>query len=160
MKFTYMGCLLVGILLMLCSASIVFARPSILRVIEEEAIPFTGFLLKEVFDQDYPGKIVKSNLQLDRGWYVIYQHESLNYYFGPILLRSTGEDYLEQLRGIVEEAVARRPDIRNYRLELSYEPSVSNTPVEADPESSSPSGLPQSSQSWGIFDFLRRLLGS
>ena len=118
------GCcrsLLVAALLL--SLTSVGAQPLALRVIDEEAIPFAGFLSKVEFDQRYPGKIVAEPAELDGGWYVIYEHETLNYYFGPILLRSTGEDYFAQLEEIVEAAVAQRPGINGYRLELSYEPS-------------------------------------
>ena len=137
-----------------------------LRVIEEEAIPFAAFLSKADFDQRYPGRMVTDPSQLSAGWYVIYEHEALNYYFGPILLQSTGKDYLEQLKGIVGEAVAQRPAIENYRLELSYEPSVPASGATGSGSATSPnssgnagSGTPQPSQSWSFFDFFRRLFG-
>jgi len=79
------------------------------RVIEAGAIPFTAFLSKADFDQRYPGQELTDLSQLDPGWYVIYQHESLSYYFGPVLLESTGQDYLTQLTQTVENAVAQRP---------------------------------------------------
>ena len=97
-----------------------------IRVIDEVAIPFTGFLDKADFDRRYPGELFDDLNGLDTGWYVIYEHESLNYYFGPILLESIGKDYFEQLFNIVQVAVKQRPSIQDYRLELSYEPSPSN----------------------------------
>ncbi len=156
----------VAALLCLLSARVLGAQTTALRVIEEEAIPFAAFLSKADFDQRYPGKMVADHSQLTAGWYVLYQHESLNYYFGPILLQSTGEDYLAQLQGIVGQAVAQRPTIEGYRLELRYEPSVpaaapSGATGSGSPSSSNSSGggTPQPSQSWGLFDFFRRLFG-
>ena len=151
---------------LLLSLTSVGAQPLALRVIDEEAIPFAGFLSKVEFDQRYPGKIVAEPAELDGGWYVIYEHETLNYYFGPILLRSTGEDYFAQLGEIVEAAVAQRPGINGYRLELSYEPSRTwsspATEGAASSESSTSAPIPQvqpPSQNWGVLDFFRRLLG-
>ena len=103
-----------------------------LRVIDETAIPFMSFLAKADFDQRYPGELIEVPAKLDSGWYVIYEHESLNYYFGPILLESIGQDYLDQLTETVEAAVAERPSIKDYRLELSYEPREPQTAEPAD----------------------------
>ena len=113
-------------------ALLFFVLPALLkatpiRVIDEAAMPFAGFLSKVDFDQRYPGDLLDDSAKLDTGWYVIYEHESLNYYFGPILLESIGKDYLDQLSEIVEVAVIQRPSIQDYRLELSYEPNASNS---------------------------------
>lgn len=136
-----------------------------LRVIEEEAIPFTRFLSKADFDQRYPGTILDDASKLDTGWYVIYEHESLSYYFGPILLESTGQDYYEQLKATLGEAVDQRPTIEGYRLELSFEPKASssssaattNPPAEESPESgySTPQPAPKPS----IFEVIKRWFG-
>ncbi|MEO0510362.1 MAG: hypothetical protein AAF065_10940 [Verrucomicrobiota bacterium] len=138
---------------------------SAVRVIEEEAIPFTSFLSKADFDLRYPGKEVSDLSTIDPGWYVIYEHESISYYFGPILLQSTGEDYLSQLEGTVEAAVAQRPSIQDYRLELSYEPNQVNSQPPASSggssssNSSGGSGSPQPAPQSGIWGFFRRLFG-
>ena len=113
-------------------ALLFFVLPALLkatpiRVIDEAAMPFAGFLSKVDFDQRYPGDLLDDSAKLDTGWYVIYEHESLNYYFGPILLESIGKDYLDQLSEIVEVAVIQRPSIQDYHLELSYEPNASNS---------------------------------
>jgi len=101
-----------------------------IRVIEESAIPYAGFLSKANFDQRFPGQMKSNPADLDSGWYVIYEHAQLNYYFGPILLESTGQDYLEQLTETVEAAVQQRPTITDYRLELSFEPSTAPSASE------------------------------
>lgn len=135
---------------------------SAVRVVEAGAIPFTDFLSKADFDQRYPGKEVADLATLEPGWYVIYEHESLSYYFGPLLLESTGQDYLEQLTETVEAAVAQRPSIQDYRLELSYEPSQSSASSANDPNSgnsTSGSGSPQPAPKPSIWDFFRRLFG-
>ena len=120
------------------AASSLFAQnTSGIRVIEESAISYAGFLSKANFDQRFPGQIKASPAELDSGWYVIYEHESLSYYFGPILLESTGQDYLAQLTQTVEDAVQQRPTITDYRLELSFEPSETSTAESAESSESS-----------------------
>ena len=58
-----------------------------------------------------------SNSQsIDSGWYVLYSQASLQYLFGPISLQSTGQDYLDQLKGIVKEAVDSACGISDYSL--------------------------------------------
>jgi len=141
-----------------------------LRVIEETAIPFTGFLSKAEFDKRYPGERVADRSKLDPGWYVVYQHNALNYFFGPILLESTGKDYLAELTEIVEAAASQRECIRDYTLELSYEPSTpaggsgggGSTGAAGGSSGSAGSGGgggAGSSGSPSIWDFFRRLFG-
>lgn len=130
-----------------------------IRVINEAAIPFTGFLSKVEFDQRYPGDLFDDSAKLDKGWYVIYKHESLNYYFGPILLESIGKDYLDQLSGIVEVAVMQRPTIQDYRLELSYEPNASSfesKSVEPSTQDPLPAQAPPKPSFWS---FVKKLFG-
>ncbi|MFW2478872.1 MAG: hypothetical protein ACN4GF_01900, partial [Lentimonas sp.] len=153
------------ILLLLACPFIAHAQAATgIRVIEEGAIPFARFLSKADFDQRYPSEIISAPSALDTGWYVIYEHESLSYYFGPILLESTGQDYFEQLKATVGDAVSQRPTIEGYRLELSYEPqtsaadSPSTTPPEAG-ESSTEYGDPPPPEKTSIFSFFKRLFG-
>jgi len=135
-----------------------------IRVIEESAIPYAGFLSKASFDQRFPGTSKSGPAELDSGWYVIYEHESLSYYFGPILLESTGQDYLAQLTETVEAAVQQRPTITDYRLELSFEPttsgserSESESAENTDPESGY--GSPPPPQSFDFWSLVRRFFG-
>lgn len=151
---------LLGLLALVCAGSL-SAVP--LRVIDETAIPFMSFLSKADFDQRYPGVMVSSSQDLDSGWYVIYQHESLNYYFGPILLESIGQDYLEKLTETVEAAVAARPSIQSYRLELSYEPSDASAsdPDAGAPESTQPANTPPPppAPKTGFWGLVKRIFG-
>ncbi|CAA6676802.1 MULTISPECIES: hypothetical protein [unclassified Lentimonas] len=154
------------LLVVLVSPVAVHAQSSSgIRVIEESAIPYAGFLSRANFDQRFPGQMKSGPADLDSGWYVIYEHESLSYYFGPILLESTGQDYLEQLRKTVDAAVQQRPTITDYRLELSFEPSASasqgseNDSDSEDPDSDygSPPPPEPSTDIWtlirGVFGF-------
>lgn len=135
------------------------------RVIEAGAIPFAAFLSKADFDQRYPGEEVTDLSTLEPGWYVIYEHEALSYYFGPVLLESTGKDYLNQLTETVNAAVDQRPSIQDYRLELSYEPSQSSAPSGASgkpPNSGNPnagSGSPQPAPQPSMWDLFKRIFG-
>ena len=131
------------------------------RVIEKTAIPYTKFLSKADFDKRFTGEIVTDLSKLNTGWYVIYEHESLSYYFGPILLESIGEDYLAQLEETVGEAVALRPTIEGYRLELSYEPSASSSSFDSsssEPPSgpSTPNPIPPQPSFWS---FVKKIFG-
>ncbi|WPJ96032.1 hypothetical protein SH580_21695 [Coraliomargarita algicola] len=141
--------------------SVTAVRAEPLRVLEETAIPYMSFLSKADFDQRYPGELVEDPAKLDAGWYVIYQHESLNYYYGPILLQSIGEDYLSQLRETVEAAVAQRPSIQDYRLELSYEPSLApaDRPSDETPAEASIPNVPQTQPDSGFWGFVKRIFG-
>ena len=141
-----------------------------LRVIDESAIPYMEFLSKAEFDQRFPGEIKSDSADLDSGWYVIYTHENLNYHFGPILLESTGRDYLLQLNKIVEAAVEQRPEIEGFQLVLSYEPStvssgntVSGNGSGGDREGSVGSGNEdqpsEKPPSTGFWAFVRRIFG-
>lgn len=131
-----------------------------IRVMEESAISYAGFLSKASFDQRFPGQIKSGAADLDSGWYVIYEHESLSYYFGPILLESTGQDYLAQLTQTVEKAVQQRPTITDYRLELSFEPSeASSTESPKESEVNYGSASPPPPQSFDIWSLVRSVFG-
>ena len=54
-----------------------------IRVMDEAAIAYTEFLSRAAFDQRFPGEIKSDLADLESGWYVIYEHKNLNYYFGP-----------------------------------------------------------------------------
>lgn len=105
------------LLLVLCSTAV-----AQVRVIDEVAIPYAGFLSKVDFDARFPGELLEEATLLKAGWYVVYQHEALNYHFGPITLESVGQDYERQLRGIVSDAVAQRPDLEGYSIDLKQAP--------------------------------------
>lgn len=128
-----------GLILVLLIGSVECVAQSVseIRVIEESAISYTGFLSKARFDQRFPGQIKSGPAELDSGWYVIYEHERLSYYFGPILLESTGKDYLAQLTQTVDAAVQQRPSITDYRLELSFEPTTSGSQESGSEQSDS-----------------------
>ena len=137
------------------------------RVIEEAAIPYTGFLSKADFDQRFPGTTFDDQGKVQSGWYVVYQHQALNYCFGPMALESTGRDYLVQLRSIVDEVVRERPSIQDYSLELKQLPAVlgegASSGSDAQSNESSQNGesginQPEAppSRIWG---FIKRLFG-
>ena len=159
------------VLIFLLFQHLTFAQVDLgIRVIDESAISYMEFLSKRAFDQRFPGQIKSGPADLESGWYVIYTHENLNYYFGPILLESTGQDYLMQLTKIVDAAVEQRPEIEGYQLLLNYEPSVdffgdsgNSTDSGGDTEGSNgmiseeqPIETPQPSGFWG---FIRRIFG-
>jgi len=161
--YTGIGCLpaLRPLAALLLFPILLHAAP--VRVVDETAIPYAGFLSKADFDQRYPGEILDDPSKLDTGWYVIYEHESLNYYYGPILLESVGEDYLAQLTKTVETAVALRPSIQDYRLELSYEPSTPSSDSstgEPPSEPSTPNPLPpQTPPKPSFWSFFKKIFG-
>jgi hypothetical protein len=150
------------LVLLIGSVNGVAQSVSEIRVIKESAISYTVFLSKARFDQRFPGQIKAGPAYLDSGWYVIYEHEGLSYYFGPILLESTGQDYLAQLTKTVEAAVRQRPSIVDYRLELSFEPSEL---VQTESERSSESEYAESGEStppppsFDIWGFVRSVFG-
>lgn len=144
-----------------------------LRVIDEAAIPYAGFLSKADFDQRFPGEVLMDAATIEPGWYVVYQHQSLNYYFGPMQLESTGRDYLAQLRTIVNEVVAQRPSIEDYTLQLQQAPfesaqeagaesgsESSEASEPSEPSESSETATPEPpSSSFNIWTMVKRLFG-
>lgn len=139
-----------------------------IRVIDESAILYMEFLAKADFDQRFPGQIKSDLADLESGWYVIYIHENLNYYFGPILLESTGQDYLAQLTKIVAAAVEQRPEIQDYQLVLSYEPSTGSSGNAGSGDSSDNGSTggsvgselpPEPPKPTGFWGFIRRVFG-
>ena len=148
---------LVFALLFLVLPVILQAMP--IRVINETSIPFAGFLSKVDFDQRYPGDLFYDSAKIDTGWYVIYEHELLNYYFGPILLESIGKDYLDQLSEIVEVAVMQRPSIQDYRLELSYEPNAASFESKSTEPSTQDLLPPQAPPKTSFWGFVKKLFG-
>ena len=155
MRFIWKNCVLACGLLAFTAVGSAQPAPGI-RVIEEFAIPYSGFLSKAAFDQRFPGEFKSEPAELDRGWYVIYEHERLNYYFGPILLESTGEDYLAQLTTAVEAAVAQRPSIAGYRLVLSYEPPLQSSSPEVEAPSNASGARPPEPPS-GLWGLIKRI---
>ena len=124
------------------------------RVIDETAIPLTRVLSKADFDRRHPGRTVADPSHLEPGWYVVYRHESLNYHFGPILIEATGRDYRDDLESIVKEAVAERPDLQDYTIELQRLPAAS---AGAGPGSSG-TGAAQPNKG-GFWSFVRKVFG-
>jgi hypothetical protein len=150
-------CLFILAFLLLLPAAV-----SAARVMAAQAIPYTSFLSKADFDRRFPGERVSDLSQLDPGWYVIYEHGSLAYYFGPVLLQSTGQDYFDELTETVEAAVAERPSIRDYRLELSYEPSEAEDgggAAESEREPTATNPLPPPPKPSGFWGFIRSIFG-
>lgn len=154
---------LCAVLLCFATASLFAQSASGIRVMEESAISYAGFLSKASFDQRFPGEMKSGPADLDSGWYVIYEHESLSYYFGPILLESTGQDYLAQLTQTVEKVVQQRPTITDYRLELSFEPSETSSAASSESSEESESNYgsppPPPPQSFDIWSLVRSVFG-
>jgi hypothetical protein len=151
--------------LFLIGFSLAFPLGASVRVIDETAIPYTGFLRKAEFDQRFPGETLAKSDTVKSGWYVLYSQESLQYLFGPMSLQSTSQDYLDQLREIVKGAIAQRPEISDYTLQLLKTPfDINNLPDatesskdEPDPEASKPMQTPPPSN--GFWGMVKRLFG-
>ena len=145
------------VVLLLCGAAMgLQAVPAAsIRVIEPAAIPYMRFLSKAEFDQRYPGQELETTAALKPGWYVSYVHESLNYYFGPVLLQATGADYKAQLETLVTAAVAQRPSIEDYELALTYEQQLESEEPAVEPK---PQVAPEPLET-GFWGFVRRVFG-
>jgi hypothetical protein len=124
-------------LLLLFSAATVHAD-GLPRLLPPQAIAFSEFLSKAEFDQRFPGEAVSDPATVRQGWYVRYQHESLEYWFGPLRFAATAEDYATSLRRIVAEAVAQRPELASHSITVlalpTSEAASPNDPAEPVPE--------------------------
>ncbi len=129
-------------LLVFVTGAIVHANGPLLRLLPPEAIAFSEFLRKAEFDQRFQGEAISDLSTVPQGWYVRYQHESLEYWFGPLRFAATAEDYATSLRRIVAEAVAQRPELANHTITVVSLPTKesvnanANDPLDPVPEES------------------------
>lgn len=103
--------LLLTILLPLTSLTLLDASS---RILPTRAINYTRYLNKQDFDSMFPGTVLKpGETPQASGYYVVYQHENLIYYFGPETSEIAAELYLEDLDKVVGMVQSKRATLQS-----------------------------------------------
>ena len=77
-----------------------------------ESVFYIGQMKKAEFVSMYPGTVIQDpKNDLKTGFYIVYEHESLFYYFGPADNRALLKGYKEVLDGIVVKVKEKRPSL-------------------------------------------------
>ena len=87
--------------LSLCTAALADSRQLPMR-----SINYMSYFNKAEFDERFPGKPIRGKTPTEVGYYVVYEHESLVYYFGPDEIKTIADMYkreLDRVVGIVKE---------------------------------------------------------
>lgn len=123
-----------------------------------DALNYIHFLKKADFDARFPGVALAANTRpTSEGYYIVYTHESLTYYFGPTEDTIIAEVYKQELDRIVAEVQSMRSHLdsaRTYLIQIPEERSTpsekTNTPPEQSTEepTSSPQQEQEDSQPW------------
>ncbi len=130
------------------------------RILPVEAIEASRQLELERFEGLYPGVPASPEALGAPGVFVVYEHERLRYYFGPVTEVSEAQRWEEQLLQIRSEVIAARPSLESsqvYLYEFSFrgerkwptrhtggsardtDPEISDGPTNQAPES--PEGM-------------------
>ena len=84
------------------------------RILPTRAISYTRYLNKADFDQMFPGTPIEpGKTPQAAGFYVVYHHESLIYYFGPEPKEWAAELYLKDLEEVVAIVTVKRPELKS-----------------------------------------------
>lgn len=116
------------------------------RILPTQAINYTQYLNKEAFDAMFPGTVLKpgENPQIP-GYYVVYQHQQLIYYFGPENSEIAAELYLEDLDKVVSLVQAKRASLHTATTTIQEFPSDPKTTKPQPPDANSPPQPPTTS---------------
>lgn len=85
-----------------------------------EAIPPTARESLEEFRINHPGIRLETGIPYDEGWYVVYRHKGLTYFFGPTEKRTTAETALGTLTAIWDMARDKRPALESAEIFIFY----------------------------------------
>lgn len=109
------------------------------RILPTNAISYTGYVGKQEFDTLFPGERIKANeTPSDPGYYVVYQHENLVYFFGPEPTFFAAELYKDDLDLIVEEVQVKRAHLKSAKTSVQKFPQDSNAKTAEQNESEGP----------------------
>jgi hypothetical protein len=81
-----------------------------------ESIPASGLLSAADFRARYPGIELETGIPFEDGWYLVYRHAGLTYFFGPEDDRAYLEPWESRLRNIVTTATEVRPQLESARI--------------------------------------------
>ena len=109
-------------------SSVVF---SIAKKMPLESVFYIGELEKIDFDNMFPGEVLQNpEIEVKGHQYLVYEHKSLFYYFGPSESKEILEQYKAVLDPIVEQVKQKRAslfDARTYIIEVENSTEESPT---------------------------------
>ena len=139
------------ILLQVILANLIHANS---RILPTRAINYTRYLSKQDFDSIFPGTILQSGkTPQEPGYYVVYQHEKIIYYFGPESSEIAAELYLEDLDNVVDLVKTKRASLQSAKIDIQKFPKDLSTPKPTSPQdpdlnqTENPMNIPSPSQS-------------
>jgi len=135
------------------------------RILPTKAINYTRYLHKQAFDDMFPGTPLQPGATPQAaGYYVVYQHEHLTYYFGPEKSEIAAELYLEDLDKVVDIVKSKRARLQSAttsieafpqplsRPQTEQNPAPSsaekNNPPATSPRPSQPNPSPDAPEPW------------
>ncbi len=116
--------------LIVMAAAVLFAHAASAvsggRVLPVEAIDASATMRAADFHEAFPGVKASPEVLGVPGYFVVYEHENLRYYFGPVNGFGEARVWEDRLLAIREEVVAQRPALatsRVYLYRFNYENS-------------------------------------
>lgn len=108
-----------------------------------ESIFYIGEMSQNDFRSLYPGKVISGPEQeLSEGYYLVYEHESLFYFFGPAKNPSLLSGYKEVLDNIVVQVKNKRPSLDSAKTYFFPEIQPKNKKNEQKPVYETPISTP------------------
>jgi len=160
LRSTRAGCWILSLLLFyLMMTAVVFAGS---RQLPLRSINYMSFYTKQEFDERFPGKVITDKHPSDEGYYVVYQHENLLYYFGPDMYESIAEIYKEELDRVVEIVKGKRESLKTaktYILKLPRDKASAPSASESTSEETAKSGAPKPPEPESWWSRLFRKIG-
>jgi hypothetical protein len=84
------------------------------RLLPLESILYIGLMEKKEFEQLYPGSdFEQPSVFLSDGFYLVYEHEALKYFFGPSEDQFTCDRYKEKLDEVVDAVQKKRQSLNS-----------------------------------------------
>lgn len=112
-----------------------------------DSLNYIQFMKKADFDKRFPGKLLQGeSLPEQEGFYIVYEHESLAYYFGPAEHRSVAEIYKAELDKVVAEVQGMREQLKSaktYILKLPEEQTTDSSQPQTEKQETLPAPTPQ-----------------
>jgi hypothetical protein len=116
---------------LICLSSFSSVVLSIAKKMPLESVFYIGELEKIDFDNMFPGEVLQNlEIELKGQQYLVYEHKSLSYYFGPSESKEILEQYKAVLDPIVEQVKQKRAslsDARTYIIEVEHSKEESPT---------------------------------
>lgn len=106
------------------------------RILPVEAIEASGIMRADAFEAAYPGIPASAESLGVPGYFVVYAHEALRYYFGPVETLAAAREAKRVLLDIRADVIEQREALSNslvYILRFDLEEGVARWPAVGTP---------------------------